>query len=393
MRRARSNGGEKSTERGGLMAKAGWLASIVMALVVLFATPSRVDAAGELGSAVAPVNTEAPVASWNGYEFSCSTGAWTGSPPPSFSYQWLQGESAIPSATGQTYAPAFLDPGRGAFACEVTASNSSGKQGARSEPLSGPFISCCDHPAQFRPPSLISPPTITGNALPGGILSCSTGTWAGIPMPSYSYRWLSNGAVIDGAGSPSLEVPKLPAGTMLSCEVTASNVLGHVAASSAAVPVVVPIWSTGTALAEIDICGRHVRLYQARTIQATLAAGLECSAEHKLRLARKSPSLSLVFESRESGVLTASWYLRRSRAHSARRKRKRVLVAHGSMAYDGSGVAEALIAGPTSAGRALLDHAGRFPLIARASFTPEGAAPISVTERLVIHVARPSGGR
>lgn len=369
--------------------KVRWLTSVLIALVSLLATPPTSGFASEPSNGVAPANTEPPVASWNGYEFSCSTGGWTGSPSPSFSYQWWQGQNEIPGAVDANYTPAYLNTALGGFVCEVSASNPSGTAAARSAALTGPFLSCCDRPVQVRPPALLTPPAITGAALPGGTLSCSSGTWASPLTLSYTYRWLSDGAVIEGASTSSLDVPALAEGTMLSCEVTASNALASATARSPALAVRVPTNFTGIALAEHRICGRWVRLGQSRTVQATLAAGLECSTEHPLRLIGKSPHLSLVFEARESGVLAASWYLRPPRTRSASSKRKLVLVAHGRMAYIGSDTDEALFGSPTRAGRALLGHRRRFALIAKASFTPEGAARVSVTERLVVHVGRP----
>ncbi len=52
-----------------------------------------------------PVNTAAPVVSGTpavGQTLSCSTGAWTGEPAPTYTYAWLRNGAAIPGASAST---------------------------------------------------------------------------------------------------------------------------------------------------------------------------------------------------------------------------------------------------------------------------------------------------
>jgi len=85
-------------------------------------------------AATAPVNTGAPVVSGSGQPgqtLSCSTGSWTGSPPPAFTYVWLRDGSSVGGATSATYVVQAADQGH-TLSCEATASNSAGHQAATS---------------------------------------------------------------------------------------------------------------------------------------------------------------------------------------------------------------------------------------------------------------------
>jgi hypothetical protein len=96
------------------------------------------------GGDTAPANTVAPVVSGTtteGQTLSCTTGTWTGSPGPSYSYQWQRdtggGFSNIGSATSSTY---LLDtPDVDAdIRCAVTGTNSEGSSTANSNEV-GPI--------------------------------------------------------------------------------------------------------------------------------------------------------------------------------------------------------------------------------------------------------------
>lgn len=85
----------------------------------------------------APFNTAVPVASGTpiaGQTLSCSTGSWTGSPAPTYTYAWLRDGVAIPSATAGTYAVQSADIGNG-LTCKVTATNKNGSAAAVSNTL------------------------------------------------------------------------------------------------------------------------------------------------------------------------------------------------------------------------------------------------------------------
>src|SRR5271166_5655854 len=87
-----------------------------------------------------PVNVELPKVSGSpvvGATLSCSEGTWTGSPPPSFTYQWLREGSSISGAKSSEYKVMPEDQGHDLL-CEVTATNSRGSVAARSASVSVP---------------------------------------------------------------------------------------------------------------------------------------------------------------------------------------------------------------------------------------------------------------
>ena len=92
-----------------------------------------------------PVNTMLPAISGYpvaGQTLSCSSGAWTGSPAPSFAYEWLRDGVAI--ASGASYLVQTDDDGH-TLVCEVTAFNSAGRQSTRSPGVVVPInLVCCD---------------------------------------------------------------------------------------------------------------------------------------------------------------------------------------------------------------------------------------------------------
>jgi hypothetical protein len=96
-----------------------------------------------VGTAVpaAPANTAAPVLSGTpsvGQTLSCSQGAWTGFPSPTFTYQWLrEGTPISGSASASTYVVQDADQGHG-LACQVTAVNDLGSESATSNTLQIP---------------------------------------------------------------------------------------------------------------------------------------------------------------------------------------------------------------------------------------------------------------
>lgn len=82
----------------------------------------------------APVNTAAPSLSGirtQGQVLTTSNGSWSGSPIPTFTYQWQRNASNIAAATAQTYTLVLADVGQ-SITCIVTATNGSGSASATS---------------------------------------------------------------------------------------------------------------------------------------------------------------------------------------------------------------------------------------------------------------------
>jgi surface protein len=82
-------------------------------------------------AAVAPTNTVAPVISGTnniGQVLTTTDGTWTGTPAPTFAYQWFRGATAISGQTATTYTIQSQDlhPTAQAITCQVTGTNASG---------------------------------------------------------------------------------------------------------------------------------------------------------------------------------------------------------------------------------------------------------------------------
>lgn len=101
-----------------------------------------------------PANTSAPVAYGTpavGQTLLCSNGSWTGSPAPTFAYQWLRDGSAIAGAASVAYVAQAADQGH-ALSCEATGTNGYGHASAKSS-------NSLAVPAP--PPALLKVPTVT----------------------------------------------------------------------------------------------------------------------------------------------------------------------------------------------------------------------------------------
>jgi hypothetical protein len=84
-----------------------------------------------------PVNTVAPVVSGVGIvgqTLTTTNGTWTGSPIPTYTYQWQRNGSNIGSATSQTYVLVSADAGTN-VRCVVTATNAIGSASANSNAI------------------------------------------------------------------------------------------------------------------------------------------------------------------------------------------------------------------------------------------------------------------
>jgi hypothetical protein len=189
-----------------------------------------------------PASTSPPTISGSatqGQVLSASAGSWSGYPVPSFAYQWErcnglgQGCLAILGATASSYTALSADIGS-TLVVAVTASNSAGSASVESSPTA----------AVTAPPASTSPPTISGSATQGQVLSASAGSWSGYPEPSYTYQWQrcdQNGLNCNAIGEANSSTYTLGAADVSSTivvAVTATNSAGSAQASSAASAVV-----------------------------------------------------------------------------------------------------------------------------------------------------------
>jgi hypothetical protein len=190
----------------------------------------------------APTNTVLPSISGTtgvGQQLQANPGSWTGTPAPTFTYQWLDCDGGgnncnlILGATASSYTVKSSDAG---FALEVvvTGSNSAGSSQAVSAPTS----------LVLQAPINTQPPQVTGTAAVGQQLQATSGTWTGAPTPTFSYQWEdcdsggNNCVAIQGATATSYTIQSGDVGFTLEVLVTGSNSVGSSQAASAPTAVV-----------------------------------------------------------------------------------------------------------------------------------------------------------
>ncbi len=158
-------------------------------------------------------------------------GTWKGTPPFSYSYQWLRcghgGCHEIEGATSQSYRVRTEDIGSKLKAI-VKATNAAG---------SGTVKSKASAKVVPGSPLNLSAPSITGTELPGQTLEAHEGTWVGTPPISYSYQWYSCPALgtcgeIGQATERTYQVGDGQIGDSFEVVVKAKNAEGEASATS-----------------------------------------------------------------------------------------------------------------------------------------------------------------
>ena len=168
-----------------------------------------------------PSVTGTPVA---GESLTCNPGTWTSN--PALSLEWLRDSQPIGGATQSTYVLTSEDVTH-QITCRVTASNSSGDAQATSALVNVSAL----------PPRNSAPPALTGTPAAGATLTCSSGTWTGLPTPAITFQWLRDGRPVAGADHATYAVGAADVTSSLACRVTATNVGGSENATTAAVGV------------------------------------------------------------------------------------------------------------------------------------------------------------
>ena len=190
--------------------------------------PSGVTADSNTTSAIggiAPVNTVAPVVSGTatvGQTLSTTDGTWTGTPAPTFTYQWQRSSSNIGGATSSTYVLVAADYAN-TIRCVVTATNSAAAVSANSNSTASV--------AGNAPVNTVAP-SVTGTATFGQTLSTTDGTWTGVPTPTFTYQWQRSSSNIGGATSSTYVLVAADVGNTVRCVVTATNAVAAVSANS-----------------------------------------------------------------------------------------------------------------------------------------------------------------
>ena len=194
---------------------------------------------GTVVSASPPANTGSPTVSGTpteGQLLTASPGTWTGSPAPTFTYQWqrcdTQGAncSNIGGATNPTYTLVTADVGS-TIDVQVTGNNPSGQATATSQPTSSIA-------AAPTPPANTGSPTVSGTPTEGQLLTASPGTWTGSPAPTFTYQWQrcdtqgANCSNIGGATNPTYTLVTADVGSTIDVQVTGNNPSGQATATS-----------------------------------------------------------------------------------------------------------------------------------------------------------------
>ncbi len=176
---------------------------------------------GSLNTNTPPVNTVLPVVSGSttiGSLLSTTDGTWTGTPAPTFTYQWKRNGVAIGGATANTYTLVIADNGT-TITVTVTATNVAGNASATS---AGTAISNL--------PANTVLPVISGGT--AAAVTTTDGTWTNSPS-SFTYQWKRNGVNIGGATANTYTIVTADIGTTITVTVTATNAAGSTPATSA----------------------------------------------------------------------------------------------------------------------------------------------------------------
>ena len=224
-----------------------------------------------------PANTAEPTISGSpaqGQTLTANPGTWSGTPAPTFAYQWLRcppsGGAAdgsdcppIDSATAATYVVAAGDVGF-RLRVRVTGSNSDG--------VGPPAVSNATAAVttQAGPPNTALP-TITGSTVVGEKLTATPGTWTGTGI-AFAYLW----SRCDAAGAACAEITTATqstytlvtadAGKTLRVKVTGTNASGSNSVTSAQTAVVTTGGTsttgcpTGTGAIDVDDLSPPARL-------------------------------------------------------------------------------------------------------------------------------------
>jgi hypothetical protein len=198
---------------------------------------------------VAPSNTELPTITGTAVKGStlvAGTGAWAGTTPISFAFQWQRCDSAgancaeVSGATNTTFVLDTNDVGR-RMRVLVTASNADGAGSALSAATAVVTESAG--------PVSTAEPTISGSAVEGQTLTATSGSWTGDQPISFAFQWVrcgtdggaadgSNCALISGATRTTYVLTTTDVGARMRVRVTATNSVGSQTRASNATQVV-----------------------------------------------------------------------------------------------------------------------------------------------------------
>ena len=194
---------------------------------------------------VAPRNERAPTISGTqrvGSTITVNPGAWSGTQPITFTYQWVRCNSQLAncsntSVRSRSYRLGSTDRGR-RLVVVVTARNADGSTNAQA---STGVIG-----ARAAAPSNTSVPSISGNLREGETLTANPGVWGGTQPISFGYQWQrcdangGNCSNVSGATNRTYVVTSSDVNRSVRVLVTARNAGGSRTAASAPTGVAQP---------------------------------------------------------------------------------------------------------------------------------------------------------
>jgi hypothetical protein len=166
----------------------------------------------------APVNVGQPLLSGNaavGTVVTSSSGAWTGSPSPTFNYDFKLNTVSVQSGESNTFTPVSINEGE-TLTVTVTATNT---QGSASVDSSNSLV-------VGSIPVNMEAPTIYGDNTFGSTLTTTDGTFTGTAPLTYTYQWLRNGSPISGQTASTYVIGASDSLANITCSVTATNSYG-----------------------------------------------------------------------------------------------------------------------------------------------------------------------
>jgi|GEM_PF-1735924 len=327
-----------------------------------------------------PENTVGPLISGTpavGAALTCANGAWTGGPSPMFTVQWLRDNVPIPGATGSTYDVQAADVEK-SLTCEVAAFNSAGHKSATT---SGVFI------AATIPENTVGP-MVSGTPAVGETLTCSDGTWAGEPPPTFTEKWLRDGTPISDATGSRYQVQIADMGEGLSCEVTATNSAGHKSAISNTLQVPQAPGGGGSSGGGSLGGGSLGGSDSAGTLTGTVSNafvlnGVESVAARgavKVTLTLPGPGTLQIVGKASAAQLVAA---------SRTRKKRKTLVVIARLRRTVSKAGQIVVTlVPTSSVKTILVKRGRLKATITVTYTPKGGAPRSIVRAVTFRLKR-----
>lgn len=155
------------------------------------------------------------------------------------------------------------------------------------------------------PPANTVAPVISGTAVVGQVLTSTTGTWTGIPTPTFSYQW-KRGVTNVGTNATSYTLVAADAGQNITCVVTATNLVGSANATSNALTTLATLLdiypSASSAYSVRLLSGARYNNALLRARRSSDNAEVDIFVDSNYQL-----SLSSNITSRTSGTTLATW--------------------------------------------------------------------------------------